>query len=77
MITYSQPPTMFNVNVTATRCNTSTLDICVSRNSHQPSQPSEQEANKSRCHTWRIEEDRIPTRIDKPSGDTTRIRRHR
>ena len=32
---------------------------------------------KSRCHTNKIKEDRIPLRIEKTVQDTTRTRRHR
>ena len=37
----------------------------------------DQEATKSRCHTNRINEDRIPIRIEKPIRDTRRTRRYR
>ena len=44
---------------------------------HQIGHRGDQEATKSRCHTSRINEDRIPTRIEKPIRDTTITRRHR
>ena len=37
----------------------------------------DQQATKNGCHTNRVKEDRIPTRIEKPVRDTTRTRRHR
>ena len=37
----------------------------------------DQEATKSRCHTNRVKEEQIPTRIEKPIRDTARTRRHR
>ena len=37
----------------------------------------DQEATKCKCHTNRIKEYRIPTRIEQPILDATRTRRHR
>ena len=48
------------------------LDVEVEMEKHD-----DQEATKSGCHKNMIKEEQIPTRIDKPIRNTTRISRHR